>query len=240
MSLKSLTIVLVAGALAAAGCGDDDARAYAKKLGVVLKAYHEQVNLKVKAEQESYKRLAGIYGRAQDEDARESLFLERNELAQQIADQLQGGRPSPSITEIRALLKRYADTDVQLMRKILEREGADNIEALGTLASLDVETKKVESLSKALDSLAQPKSTRQQLKELAVFAEQVDTEFKKLVCADLTQQLKEAQDQKKAAEEESRKTGLSVTQKAAADAKVKRLQDLVTDLENRKTASKCT
>jgi hypothetical protein len=240
MRTKALAIMLLAGALTAAGCGDDDnARAYAKKLGVVLKAYHEQVNQKVRAEQESYKRLAGVYGRAQDEDARESLWLERNELAQQIADQLKGGKPSPSVTEIRALLKKYADTDVQLMRKLLEREGIDNTESLGTLVSLDVETQKIEALTKALDTLAEPKSTRQQLKELAAFAGQVDAEFKKLVCADLAQQIKDVQDQKKAAEDEAKKPGLSETQKEAMAAKIKRLEALASELGKRKTANKC-
>jgi outer membrane murein-binding lipoprotein Lpp len=239
MNPRALVLAVVAGALLTAGCAaDNNARAYAKNLGAVLKAYQEQVNQKVKAEQDSYKRLAGVYGRAQDENARESLWLERSELSEQTADQLRGGK-SPSISEIRALLKKYADTDIELMRKLLEREGTDNTESLAALASLDVETKKVESLGKALDTLAEPRSTRQQLKELAAFAGQVDTEFKKLVCADLAQQLKTAQDQKKEAEEEAKKPGLSEAQKTAADAKVKRLEALVSDLEKRKTSNKC-
>lgn len=238
MRANALAIVLMVGTLTTAGCaGRQDAQDYAKKLGVVLKAYQEQVNQKVKAEQASYKRLAGIYGRAQDEDARESLWLERSELSQQIADQLKGGAGSPSIFEIRGLLKKYADTDIQLMRKLLERESAENAEALATLVSLDVETKKIESLTKALDALAEPRSTSQQLKELAAFAGQVDAEVKKLACAELAEQLKAAKEQKTAAEKAAKEA--TDAQKAAAEAKVKQLEDRVAELEKQTKTDKC-
>ena len=240
MRRKALATVLVAGALAVGGCGEDeDAQVYAKKLGVVLKAYHEQVNQKAKAERESYKHLAALYGRAQDEDVRESLWLERTELAERIADRLQGRQSRPSISEVRTLLKKYAETDFQLTRKLLEREAVDNAEFLATLETLQIETKKIEALTKALDALAEPKSKTQQLKDLAAYAGQVDSELKKLTCADLTQQVTAAQEQKKAAEADAKNPGLSAAPQQAAAAKVKTLTDLVADLEKRKTASKC-
>ena len=218
-------VLLLIGAFAMGGCGQDrDAEEYAKKLGVVLKAYHDEVNQKVKAERKAYVGLAALYGRAQDEDVHESLWLQRAELSEQIADKLIERRTPPSLSEVKALLKRYADADFQLTRKLLEREAAESAAFLATLESLSVETKKIEALTQALDDLAQPKSRRQQLKELAAYAQQVDTEFRKLVCADLSQQLKDLQDQ---------------LNKATGDAK-KALEDRRADLDKRIKANKCS
>lgn len=218
-------VLLLIGAFAVGGCGEDrDAEEYAKKLGAVLKAYHDEVNQKIKAERKAYVRLAALYGRAQDEDVHESLWLQRTELSEQIADKLIGRRTAPSLSEVKTLLKRYADTDFQLTRKLLEREAAESVAFLATLESLTVETKKIEALTQVLDDLARPKSRAQRLKDLAAYAQQVDTEFRKLVCADLSHQLKDVQDQLKG---------------ATGDAK-KALEDRSADLNKRIKANTCS
>jgi hypothetical protein len=180
--------------LSAVGCSDDDARAYAAKLGIVLKAYQEQVDAKIKAEQASYKALTAAYSRAKDDDAIESLWLKRAELAETITDRLLRTR-TVTLTEIHAMLRRYANLDFEISKTLLEREIGDTATQAVTLASLELEGKKIAALAKALEDLSQPKGALKELKTLATYAGQVETEYNKLVCDDLTKQSTDLADQ---------------------------------------------
>jgi hypothetical protein len=223
IALAVCSIALLSGCSSLHG----PAEQYAQKLSKVLQAYQDQTNRKVQTEQATYKRLASIYARAQDEDVMESLYLERSERAAQLADKLiqqEATRPV-TLSEVRRWLRDYGTTDFSQTQPLLERESEDHARFLANLENLEIETKQIESLGQALDELAQPQSQTQRLKELAAFAERVGAEFEKLVCEDFTNMIKEQEKQ--------------LTQETDAVKKA-RLQGQIDALMERKKARKCS
>jgi hypothetical protein len=196
--MRNLHLLVVGlGLLLSAGCRGEDrtARQYAQKLNVVLRSYQDQVNRKIAAEQEAYQRLAAAYAHDRDVDVRENLELERAERSQRVADALlkRGSSDPISPSELKNLLQGYGAYDFDQTRALLDREVAAETQYLAALESMEVETQKIQALSQALDDLAKPKSRAQQFKDLAAFADQVNQEFDKLVCADLAEEIKRLQ-----------------------------------------------
>ena len=204
---KLIVILLSCGLLALPGCGEDkDAQAYAEKLALVLKAYREQVNIKSKAEQESYKHLAAVYARTRQEDIIMSLEIERSERTDRMTDALLKRKDEPvSPSEVLQSLLDYADFDFNQTRELLEREGEAYVEYIANLENLSLETKKIETLIEALNELAKPKGRAQRLKDFAAFAEQVETNLDKLTCEDIAKKIKCLEKKKEQADEQKKK-----------------------------------
>lgn len=221
--------ILVCSLSCLTGC-DEKAQEYAKQLNEVLKSYQAQVAKKNNAEQEAYKSLTAFYARAQDEELFFKLELERNERVRGLADDYASGeKPAPTNSGLRALLKDYANFDFEQTRVSLEDESAATTRFLVNLESLEFETAKMESLSKALKELSKPKKPLNQLKEIVGFATEVDKELQKLACDDLARAIKclEKQEGKES----------DATKKAGITAEIKKLKD---DLTQRKADGKCS
>ncbi|MBA2659479.1 MAG: hypothetical protein H0U72_08035 [Nitrosospira sp.] len=170
------------------GCASlSPAEQYAQNLSKVLKAYQDQTNQKVRAEQAAYRRLASIYSRAQDEDVTENLYLERSERAEQIADKLlqQGIKQSTSRSKIRHWLQNYGAFDFSQTQPLLERESDARTKFVTNLENLEVESKLIKSLVQSLEDLASPQSQADRLKAELAFAEKAGAEFKRLECNDI-------------------------------------------------------
>lgn len=193
---KLATLLLLCSLFALTGC-DEEAQEYAKQLGTVLNSYQAQVNRKINAEQEAYKSLTTFYAHAQEEDMFFNLALERNKRAREMADEFVSGKKSPpTASEIRAFLKSYSSYDFDQTRALLENESDASTRFLTNLENLELESQKVESLSKVLEELSKPKRPLRQLKDFASFATQVDKEMQKLVCDDLAKEIKCLEKQK--------------------------------------------
>jgi hypothetical protein len=195
---RVLAIILICSASLLTGC-DEEAQQYAKELNQVLSSYQEQVERKNNAEQAAYRSLTSYYAHAQEEDSFLKLQLERNERVRKLADEyVKGQRSAPTNSELRSLLKDFANFDFDETRKGLEDESDVNTRYLANLESLQIETEKMESLSKALDSLSKPKRPLAQLKEFVAFATKVDKEVQKLTCEDVAREIKCLEKQKTA------------------------------------------
>ncbi|MDX6385572.1 MAG: hypothetical protein QOK48_3145 [Blastocatellia bacterium] len=228
--MKRIAIALLLfSLLGLTGC-DEEAQQYAKQLNEVLKSYQAQVAKKNNAEQEAYKGLTAFYAHAQDEELFFKLELERNERVRGLADDYAKGEKSPPTnSDLRALLKDYANYDFEQTRVSLEDESAASTRFLVNLENLEFETAKMETLSKSLEELAKPKKPLNQLKEVAVFATQVDKELQKLACDDLARAIKclEKQEGKES----------DPTKKAAITAEITKLKG---ELTQRKGDGKCS
>src|SRR5689334_17806975 len=184
------TVLMLLVSLIGTGCDDKTARDYANKLVAVLNSYQEQVNQKIKAEQNSYKNLSTTYARAQQEDLLLSLELKRQELTEQFTDKGLVEKKPITLFQIHQRLQTYANGDFEATRKMLEQESGIESQILVNLDSLEFESSNIEALSKALQDLGKPKGNVKQLKDLAAFAKAAKDEFDKDVCTDLAQQSK--------------------------------------------------
>jgi hypothetical protein len=230
---RSMMTLLIVSLLFIAGCNrDKDAQDYANKLSIVLKSYQGQVNNKIKAEQDSYQSLATYYARAQEENVIETLYLERSERSLSLADEVATRRFSKTapitLSELQDRLRDYSSIDFQQARTTFEDEMDVSSKYLANLEDLAIEAKNIQELTQSLDDLAKPKGQRQQLKELATFAQHIDEEFEKMLCEDLAKEKKCLNKQLNSETDEARKKML--------EAKIKLLDEKITE---RLQANKC-
>jgi hypothetical protein len=182
--------LLVCCAPTLSGC-DEEAQQYASELGGVLKSYHAQVERKINAEQESYKKLTEFYAHAQEQDILLTLALERNRRSRELAEEYVGGEKSaPSGAALRGLLREFATLNFEQTKAMLEDESEARTRFLTSLEELEVESAKVESLGKALDELAKPKRPLRQLREFVNFANEVDKGIQALACEGLAREIR--------------------------------------------------
>lgn len=177
---KTIAIFLLGGATLFVGCDDKDAQQYSKELIGVLNSYQTEVNKKIKAEKESYVRLAEIYQQAREFDRLEALTQERTERSDKIAEELINGDYEPRPTEVLGRLRDYAKFDFEMNRKLFELESDAQARYLSDIAALELDAKNISALSKALGEMAKPKGSGQQLKDAAAFAQEVKVEMDKL------------------------------------------------------------
>ncbi len=226
MVRTSLLFVSLAGALLlSVGCkSDKDAREYAEKLIEVLRVYQQQVNEKVKAEQDTYEQLALIYAQAERVRVVESLTAERLERSGRLADEWWLGETPVTTSAVNDALNDYAAYDLEVSRDTLLRELDAHRNYLEGIEALEVEMKRIQSLTKALQELAKPKSREDQVKELAQFAEDVNKAYQQIVCAELEKELETLNSSKTGAEAEE----------------VERLDRQLEEIQQRIDAKKCS
>lgn len=181
---KLVTVVLLLYTVLFAGCGDKEAREYAKLLAETLRTYQAEINKKIAAEQRSYKELAATHAHAREIDAFATLRAERIRRAGALADNLmQNGKLSPS--EIQKLVAEYAKQDFDSTRAIFEKETEDLAGFLTGLEALELQSQNLSALIIALEGLAEPKSKISQIKEVGEFAVKLKDRLNELACEDL-------------------------------------------------------
>lgn len=185
---KIITTLLLLGILCLVGCGDQEAREYAKLLAETLRSYQAEVNKKIAAEQGSYKELAATHAYARQVETLANLRAERLRRAGAFAESLmQGSKSSPS--EIQKLVADYAKQDFDSTRAIFEKEGEDQAVFLTGLESLELQSQNLTALIGTLEEMAQSKSKISQLKEAGAFAVQLKDRLNELGCEDLARQI---------------------------------------------------
>ena len=191
--MKILPFFLIAASLALSGCkGEDEAYKYAQGLMDVLKTYGQELEAKSAGEQKAYKTLSRIYGEAADSDLLASLYVERHERGDRLADLAIVGR-TPTATAIKDTLKEYAIRDSEATHQLLTRESDNYDKYLSTLNKLAVDGDAIDAASQALDALTKKPSLLQNLsfwKDYAISAKGCLSES---ICKDLSNQLKTAQ-----------------------------------------------
>lgn len=173
-------LLTLAGLASLAGCeGDQRAQKFARDLHGVLTRYQQEVDRKIQAEQDSYRKLAELYARAEQEAALEALGLERRERAAREADALIGAaavqpsRPAASVARLQDALRDYAALDFDRTEKMLREGQAAQAQFLASLEDLQAESQRLAALGRLLEALGQPRKPAGQFTELAAFAGQV-------------------------------------------------------------------
>src|SRR5215831_6286506 len=78
------------------GCREQKvAEAYAAKMSEVLAAYSRRIDIKIRAEQQSYNELSKVYDASAMHDSEQLLDLQRNQEATAFVDEIQSGTPVP-------------------------------------------------------------------------------------------------------------------------------------------------
>jgi uncharacterized lipoprotein NlpE involved in copper resistance len=189
---KLLMTLMLCSLTLLSGCDDKDARDYAHELVGVLKSYQAEVNQKIKVEQESYKDLASTYAYARQVDVHTRLQNERLRLSGSLTDSLMSGdtkdtKITPST--LHGLVADYAKHDFEATRQMLEEESDGQAEYLASLESLELQAQSIESLTKALEELAKPKSDIKKIKELGLAAKEFKDKLDALGCEELARQI---------------------------------------------------
>jgi len=212
--MRRISIIVATLAMFLSGCTSNRvAREYARALNGVAKSYQQQVALKAKAEQESYQDLGLIYDQAIQDNAYETLWLERSERARQIADDIvYGSRHQLSPTSLTRALRTYGDLDFQTLKQQLGAEQAAHVQLLSGIQSLESDVTKIQALSQSLEGLGNPTSLQDELKNAINYGNSVKLELQHLNCNDLSQKLKQLQ--------------ALLTQASTASAKVKLNQEI--------------
>jgi len=186
---KLLLLLSILSLVFLTGCDDENARNYAKELVGVLKSYQTEVNKKIAAEQKSYKDLAATHAYAKQVDLISGLRTERLRLADSLADELQHGDDKITPSDIHKMVADYAHADFAATRRLFEQESDGQAEYLASLEALEMQSKNLTALTKALQELAKPKSKIKQLKDLAGAAEKFKGKLDELQCEEIAQEI---------------------------------------------------
>ncbi|MCU1265568.1 MAG: hypothetical protein JWM21_1886 [Acidobacteria bacterium] len=230
---KTLLLISILSLCLLNGCDDKNARDYANELVGVLKSYQTEVNKKIADEQKSYKDLAGTYAYAKQVDLLSNLRTERLRLADALADKLQQEDSKVTPSDIHKLVADYAQADFAATRQLFEQESDGQAEYLASLEALELQSKNLTALSKALQELGKPKSNIKQLKELGEAAKEFKKKFDELECGGIAEQIGCLKVRQKVIAES---TSLSDEQKKDGLAKIKAEIDGLIELG---TAQKC-
>ena len=206
------------------GCaGVHNAEKYAGGLKAVLNSYQTEVARKVKAEQDSYTRLAPLYDTIDTSQKLRTLAQERQERASALTDEvfaLHDSGARLSMSNLGTLLRDYGSMDFSMTRDLLAREmGAAN-QRLAALEALSSYQQQAHALDAALTDLSTPKGKLTNLKDLASYVQTAKGCLDQKRCAALQTELDGLQQQLLAATSDADKTRLTslVTKAQAAQA----------------------
>lgn len=178
------------------GCsrGSRKAETYANETRAVLKSYQDEVNRKISAEQASYRYFSAVTIDTRRQNTLELLFQDRLERSERLADdilELHAEKKNIARSRVKAQLTEYALHDFTKMRDLIEGETAERTRLSGQLVAFELDAKRLEELSSALETLGQPRSRTQQFKQLIEFGEKFKTELNRLGCEDLKAEAKQ-------------------------------------------------
>ena len=181
---KLMIVLVVVSTFCLSGCGDKEAREYARRLIPVVDTYQHELTTKINAEEKSYQQLARAYVRASKDDVMIRLASERLSRATATADTIVDDGKIPTRSEIIGLLKDYAKSDFDLTRSLFQ-EGMDSRSRFLTdLENLEIELQRVKLLKEALTELAKPDSDVKRLKAAAESLAKTKGELDKLLSAE--------------------------------------------------------
>lgn len=183
--MNRLIGLIIVATLLLTACGDKEAREYAGKLVPVLDGYQQQLADKIKAEKQSYERLAAAYVDARKDDILIRLASQRTNRALDATDTFFGERKVPNRSELIGLLQDYAKNDFDMTRSLFQ-EGMDSRSLyLADLESLEIELQKIKLLKQTLTQLSKPDSDVKRLKATAEAIAQTVDATKDLFAADV-------------------------------------------------------
>jgi hypothetical protein len=186
---KGILVLITVATFVLSGCGDKEARDYARKLIPVLDGYQQQLTAKIKEEKKSYERLADAYVGARKDDIMIRLASQRVNRSMDAADTLVADGEVPTRSELVALLQDYAKTDFDMTRSLLQ-EGMDSRSRyLADVENIELELQKVKLLKEALTQLAKPDSDVKRLKAAAEAIAKTKDATTKLMSAEVQAQI---------------------------------------------------
>lgn len=192
----TLAVVLVTGALAAAGC-DKQAREFATRTRQILEQRSKELAAKIAAEKAAYNASAAQAAEDHRVLVASSLQNERNERSDALAADYADGRKP--ISQWRRDLAEYARVDYDANRELITGAIDANSKYMRDFADLTVEQDKVDALSKLIATLEKKPSLKDDVDALGTFAGDTKANFEKLVCADLKTKANNADAEGKAA-----------------------------------------
>src|SRR5262249_44001257 len=133
--MKNIVTFLICFSLLLAGCGEQKiAEAYAGKMSDVLAAYRRQIDVKIRAEQESYNELAKAYDASAMNNSAQTLDVERNQRATALVDEIQSRPGAPVfISAVLTHLQTYAESDFAEASQRFTREADAYKRAIASL-----------------------------------------------------------------------------------------------------------
>lgn len=186
---KLLLVLIIIATFSLSGCGDKEAREYARRLIPVVDAYQNELTTKKNAEQKAYQQLADAYVKARKDDIVIRLAGQRVSRATQAADTIVADEKVPTRSEIIALLQDYAKEDFGMTRSLFQ-EGMDSRSLLlADLENLEIELQRIKLLKEALGELARPDSDVKRLKAAAQSLAKGKGELDKLFSAEAKAQV---------------------------------------------------
>jgi hypothetical protein len=221
---------IAAPMLVLSSCGETKfAETYAARMGEILKTYSDQVDAKIRAEQQSYVDLAKIYDNANVERIKGAMLLERNRRAVATTDRFvrekaalptQTAQPSRTvawISQIHAEIEQFAELDFQQSQFVFTRELDAYKKSIEGLADMAIEQEGLDELKDTLEVLAKPKSLVERLKAAGEFGCEVNRNFQLLDTGqkidDLTKAISNESDAEKKKSLGKQKTDLEAQKK---------------------------
>jgi len=183
----------------------------------LLAGYQKAISEQIARQQAAYAAIAQAAEQGRRADIENKLRTERTHRAETMADDfIQRNRP---LTHWKDYLLDYAAQDLKANRELLELDSLDGSRFLEGVQNLQIDFDKLQSLDKVLESLNQKKSVLAGLKDLAAVGQDTKTEFDKLVCDGLKQDLASKQSAKQAAD-----NAKDAAKSAALDLEIKAIQ----------------
>lgn len=153
----------------------------------VLAGYQKAIQKQVKDTQKAYSKIAQAAEQGRRDEIEMALLSQQQQLSLRLADQMIEGK-LPVYLWKESLLD-YAALDLEMNREMLELERTDGARYLAGIKGLEAELGKAKTLDKILAALNAKQSPLEQVKDLATYGKQTNTEFGKLICAGLKSSL---------------------------------------------------
>jgi hypothetical protein len=203
-----------------------DAQKYAAVLNNFLLDVNQRINDKLNAEQSYYQTVTDIYVVHYGDDVLGNLALDRIEGAALLASRL-ATSPAPELPVIlQESMRTQALADMTAIRKMLGKERDIRNSYMSAVEQLSADRSKIMTLSAALKTLSVPNGTDADFKELAAYAQEVNSDYEKARCADIDSEISDLTVRQKA-------TGKAASS-AVMSAKAKDLDARIKDLQQYK------
>jgi hypothetical protein len=178
--------IVLAAFLILAGC-DQRAAEFAKKADELLTEYQKRIDAQIADATAYYQRAAAVSASETRRVTLESLEAERNERTTELeADYRENRKPA---SRYRTHLREYANEHFDRQKEWLASDLDASAPYLQQLVALESDKATIEAFSKMLKNLAQPRSAIDEIKDMEKFVAATKTEFNKLVCDDIAEQI---------------------------------------------------
>ena len=157
------------------------AQCYAHQLAKLTAGYLDALEAQVSAQEGAYDRLAGLYSSAERINVDLAMGDDRDNAVQVWIRHLTGG--SMNVSSVLEDVARIAKNEFQTTRAQHEQDLDGKAAYLQTLNHLEVDTKKVASLSDLFVDLTHPPDLKSWVSDLGAYGQGVQTQMKQAGCA---------------------------------------------------------